>query len=551
VFEHSPSVWDVVSAIASSLMLWALVILLLLAVRLWLTKFIYYMQDYTTGFLKVRGLVAAAQREDAWKLSEHRPVGKYADCSLTLGLTESSGYSQPFVVPGDYRTTHMYVVGASGSGKSSLLKNLIHQDIRSGMGLCVIDPHGDLIYDTVAQLGKRAEQTVMLDLADTEHMLAYNPLERRQGVLVAEQVAKLILAFQRIWSDSWGSRMEDILRHTLTLLVEQGYTLAEFERVLTDADFREMLVEASMIDQTREYFLGRYNTWNSKERQLFSESSLNKVSAFMADPRIGVRLGQTKSGFNLKDIMDTGGILLANLAKGKLAGNADLFGALLMADIEMSFLSRPPNQRSPFALYVDEFQNIATESFETVLAEARKFGLCLTMAHQSLKQVDDTLASLILGNAQTQVYFRVGRQDAERLAKESANIIAQLIEQEEEPQLMQERERKFSMSELWEAAFHQLVRLEPRRAYVMVKGAMEHPELVRTIDNPVVKSVKFPYSAAYAKLEVFEAALKQRAKDIMHAVDEYVKQRQAKQGKPIEASPGADEEVPAALDFLK
>jgi hypothetical protein len=344
--------------------------------------------------------------------------------------------------------------------------------------------------------------------------------------------------------------MEDILRHTLTLLVEQGYTLAEFERVLTDADFREMLVEASNIDQAREYFYGRYNTWNSKERGMYIESSLNKVSAFMADPRLGARLGQQQSGFNIKDIMDSGGILLVNLAKGKLAGNADLFGALLMSDVEMSFLSRQPSERRPFALYVDEFQNIATESFETVLAEARKFGLCLTMAHQSLKQVDDKLASLILGNAQTQVYFRVGRQDAERLAKESANIISQLIEQDEPP-LIQERERKFTLSELWEAAFHNLARLEPRKAYVMVKGAMEHPELIRTIDNPMGKSVKFPHGESYVKLEILEAAVKQRKQEVTQAADEYAKQRQAKQGKPIKASPEAVEEVPPALDFLK
>lgn len=543
--------FGVLGAMLLSLLGWAVVILFFVGLRVALAQFVYHMQDFTTGFNKVRDMVRAAQREDAWRLSEHHPADEYADYSLTLGLSESSGLAQPFVVPGDYRTTHMYVVGASGSGKSSLLKNLIAQDIAGKMGLCVIDPHGDLVYDMVAQLGKRAGKTVMLDLADTEHMLAYNPLERRSGVLVAEQVAKLLLAFKRIWADSWGARMEDILRHTLTLLVEQGYTLAEFERVLTDADFRDMLVEASNIDQTREYFYGRYNTWNSKERSMYIESSLNKVSAFMADPRIGARLGQVHSGFNIKDIMDTGGILLVNLAKGKLAGSADLFGALLMSDIEMSFLSRQPSQRRPFALYVDEFQNIATESFETVLAEARKFGLCLTMAHQSLKQVDDRLASLILGNAQTQVYFRVGRQDAERLAKESANIIEQLIEQDESEPLMQERERKFSMYELWEAAFHSLARLEPRKAYVMVKGAMEHPELIRTITNPAAKSVKFPHGEGYAKLEALDSALRERAKAISQAADEYAKQRQAKKRKPDEGSGEGDEEVPPELDFLK
>lgn len=551
MLEDASRNFQVVIALLASLLSWAVVIFVFVAVRVALARFIYHMQDVTTGFIKVRDYTQASLREDLWRLGEHRPADEFADYSLILGLTDSSAYSTPLVVPGDYRTTHMYVVGASGSGKSGLLKNLIGQDIKDGMGLCVIDPHGDLVHDMVAQLEKRTEQTVMLDLADTEHMLAYNPLERREGVLVAEQVAKLLLAFKRIWADSWGARMEDILRHTLTLLVEQGYTLAEFERVLTDADFREMLTEASNIDQTREYFYGRYNTWNSKERGMYTESSLNKVSAFLADPRIGARLGQTKSGFNIKEIMDSGGILMVNLAKGKLAGNADLFGALLMADIEMSFLSRQPGQRRPYALYVDEFQNIATDSFEMVLAEARKFGLCLTMAHQSLKQVDDRLASLILGNAQTQVYFRVGRQDAERLAKESANIIEQLIEQEDNPPLLQERERKFSMHELWESAFHQLSKLEPRKAYVMVKGAMEHPELIRTIDNPMVKGTRFPHSEQYVSLDELEASMKNRKLEVSKASESYIEQRQAKQGKPMKAKGDEPEEAPPALDFLE
>jgi hypothetical protein len=550
MLEGISSIGQALAGMLMFLIGWAVIILFFVGVRVAISQFVYYMMDYTTGFLKVRDLVGAAMREDLWRLSEHHPADEYADFSLTLGLTESSGFANPFIVPGDYRTTHMYVVGASGSGKSSLLKNLIAQDITCKMGLCVIDPHGDLVYDMVAQLGKRSTETVMLDLADTEHMLAYNPLERREGVLVAEQVAKLVLAFKRIWADSWGARMEDILRHTLTLLIEQGYTLAEFERVLADADFREMLVEASNIDQTREYFFGRYNTWNSKERGMYTESSLNKVSAFMSDPRIGARLGQAKSGFNIKEIMDSGGILFVNLAKGKLAGNADLFGALLMADIEMSFLSRQPNQRRPFALYVDEFQNIATDSFATVLAEARKFGLCLTMAHQSLKQVDDKLAALILGNAQTQVYFRVGRQDAERLAKESANIISQLIEQEENEPLRQERERKFSMSELWEAAFHQLARLEPRKAYVMVKGAMEHPELIRTVDNPMGKVVKFPYGETAVKLEVLEAAVKERMKDCSQQIAQYIETRRVEKNKQREVNDEIATTAPETLEFL-
>jgi hypothetical protein len=467
---------------------------------------------------------------------------KYLGYNLELGESSDTLTEEIIKIPGSLRGTHMYVVGASGTGKSSLLKNLLIQDVQSGMGLCVIDPHGDLVHDLIPFLGVRKEHTFILDLEDTDHMLAYNPLERRDGVIVSEQVGKLILAFKRIWNDSWGARMEDILRHTLTLLVEQGYTLAEFEKVLVDIDFRDMLVSKSKIDLTKEFFIHRYDAWNSKEKAMYIESSLNKVSAFLSDRRIGARLSQPNSSFNIKEIMDAGGILLVNIAKGRLAGNADLFGALLMSDIEMSFLSRQKETRKPFALYVDEFQNIATESFETVLTEARKFGLCLTMAHQSLKQLDDRLVSLILGNAQTQVYFRVSRQDAERLAKEAENIVEKMTSQDDV--LVQEMEHKFTLQELWEIAFHNLSRLEFRKAYVMIKGVFDHPELIRTTDTPFIEKTEFPFSEDYSTLDNLDSSYKARKDGIEIVLKEYAKKDEKK------PESKDDEKPPENLGFL-
>ncbi|MEZ5337134.1 MAG: type IV secretory system conjugative DNA transfer family protein [bacterium] len=314
--------------------------------------------------------------------------------------------------------------------------------------------------------------------------------------------------------------MEDILRHTLALLIEHNLTLHQFEQVLVDADFREMLLAENSTDTTKDFFYGRYNVWNSKERTMFIESSLNKVSAFLADPRIGARLGQVESGFNIREIMDSGGILLVNLAKGRLGLSADLFGAMLMADIESSFLTRGMDSRRPFALYADEFQNIATESFATFLTEARKFGLCLTMAHQSLKQLDDKLLALILGNCQTQIYFRVARQDAERLAKESSNIMKQL--EQREAGLLQEPVNKFSLPEMWEVAFHSLSRLEQRKAYLMVKGAMEHPELIKTHDNPIAPKRNFPYNEEYRPHVELKDQQEKRKKNLMDSIDHYL-----------------------------
>lgn len=510
------------------------------SIKAFFNKFALYWQDYTTGFNKMKQLRDAQAAEAIQNLHRHVSDEPYQDNSLLLGTIERSKLTDIVRVPGDYRTTHMYVIGASGSGKSSLLKNLIIQDILNGMGIAVLDPHGDLVSDILPFIKKRLVQTVLLDLADTEHMLPYNPLERRSNVLVAEQVAKLVLAFKRIWGESWGPRMENILRCTLTLLIEQSYTLADFEKVLMDADFREMLLEESSDELAIEYFRGRYNTWNSKERSMNTEAVLNKVTAFLADERIGARLSQKKSAFSIKNLMDDGGILLVNLAKGRLAGNADLFGALLMADIEMTFLSRQPDERRPFAIYADEFQNIATESFDTVLAEARKFGICLTIAHQSLKQLDDALVSLILGNAQTQVFFRVSRQDAERLSKEAMNIVEQLYDRDEH--LLQEPEQKFTLNEMWEVAFHNLATLQAREAFVTVKGVMEHPEKMRTLDNPTEPAIQYPYDERYKSLSVLKARHFNDREELEVEIKEFTKR---------EAGNDSEGEPPADLEFLE
>ena len=512
--------WNFVLSTLVYLLYTAVAIGIIWGIRASLTGFMYHMEDYTTGFLKVRDLANAANAEALWILQNHTPDELYGEYSLAIGDTKSSGFANTLMLPGDFRSTHMYVVGASGAGKSSLLKNFIVQDIASGMGFCVIDPHGDLITDSIPHLNERREQAVLLDLADMEHMLPYNPLQRREGVPIAEQVARLLLAFKRVWEDSWGARMEDILRHTLALLIEHNLTLHQFEQVLVDAGFRDMLLAETSTDTTKDFFFGRYNVWNSKERTMFIESSLNKVSAFLADPRIGARLGQVESGFNVREIMDSGGILLVNLAKGRLGLSADLFGAMLMADIESSFLTRGMDSRRPFALYADEFQNIATESFATVLTEARKFGLCLTMAHQSLKQLDDKLLALILGNCQTQIYFRVARQDAERLAKESSNIVKQL--EQREAGLLQEPVNKFSLPEMWEVAFHSLARLEQRKAYLMVKGAMEHPELIKTHDNLIAPKRNFPYNEEYRPHVELKDQQEKRKKNLMDSIDHYL-----------------------------
>ena len=458
-----------------------------------LALYILWEQSYESGV------------RDFLKLLAKKEAG---DFSLAVGTAGKGFLTSQVKIPAKSRDKHLYIVGASGSGKSSLIYNLILQDIHAGMGLILIDPHGDLVKDLIPLLGEHGNRTQILDLENLEQMLAYNPFVRKEGVLVAEQVAKLMLAFKRVWADSWGPRMEDVLRHSLTLLIEQGYTLLEFERLLTDADFRELLVGRTEQQQARDYFQYRYNSWSDKEKSLNTESSLNKVSALLADPRVAARLAQTEDCVKVSDVVAGNRILLVNLAKGRLAANADLFGAFLMADIETTFLSRPKEQRSLFAVYIDEFQNIATESFASVLAEARKFGMCLTLVHQSLMQLDPELISLILGNAQSQVYFRVARQDAERLAKEANNIMSQLEEQIEKYNNRPEGERakkQLTLSEMWELAYHKLTDLEPRHAYVTIRGLVNEPKEITSMDNPQGSEGTFEYGSEYRTLIDLEA----------------------------------------------
>lgn len=525
--------------------MFALPFLLYRAIGSLLRKLYYHWQDHSTGFLRMKDMYQEIARQQLWELSQKVPDEIYGRHQLDVGVSESSSYQQVLTIPGEYRPTHMYVVGASGSGKSSLLKNLIIQDILSGIGMCVIDPHGDLVQEILPFIGKREAETLYIDLADDESMLTYNPLERREGVLIEEQVAKLVLAFKRIWGDSWGARLENMMRISLTLLIEQGYTLAEYEKLLVDGDFRDMLLAKTDNELVKEYFKGRFEKYGGVRQIEFGESSLNKVTAFLHDPRIALRISHPKSGWNIRELMDNQGILLVNLAKGQLAENADLFGALLMADLEMSFLSRPKGNRKPFAIYADEFQNIATESFETVLAEARKFGVCLTMANQSLKQLDDKLVSLILGNARTQIYFRVSREDSEKLSKEAENM-AGYLEERDFPLMQDSEANKHSLQEMWELAFHKLTRLESREAYVMIKGAMDKPEKMRTLDTPTSMPAELARDERYHALEgLKEERAKQRGK-LEKQIEDFLKE----DDEPGEKATATKPEPPPDLDAI-
>ncbi|MHB8173967.1 MAG: helix-turn-helix domain-containing protein [Nitrospirota bacterium] len=327
------------------------------------------------------------------------------------------------------RATHFYVIGATGSGKTKFLESLIRQDIEKGNGLAVIDPHGDLVEDIKGYIdyyhGGNEDITgrvILVDPTDPEYTVTFNPLEKLPDVSISEQVNELISAFRKIWSDSWGVRMEDLLRNSLIALSEAELTLIELPRFLMRRDFRKIVLEKISNSIARDYFQ-RFDSMTDKSQATWIDPVMNKINAFFSDERIRQMFASsTKSSFNIREAMDTGKILLVKLDKGRLKDAADLLGSLIMAKIQMAAFSRaniPANQRTPFYLYIDEFQNFATGSFMVILSEARKYGLSLIMAHQTLVQISGELKSLILGNAGIQVYFRVSHQDASILSKEA------------------------------------------------------------------------------------------------------------------------------------
>jgi hypothetical protein len=407
--------------------------------------------------------------------TENKPE-KETEKTLSLGLyySENKDEVQVAKIAEADRATHLYVIGATGTGKTKFLEYLIKQDIEKGNGFGVIDPHGDLIEDIKGFLifnygpddSEITDKVVLIDPVDPDYTVTFNPLEKIPGVPVAEQANELISAFRKIWADSWGVRMEDLLRNSLIALGEAELTLTDLPRFLTNRSFRQGILEKVKNPLVQDYFQ-RFDSLTDRGQIAWIEPVTNKLSAFFADERIGLIFSSERSSFNLREIMDSKRILLIKLDKGKLKDSADLLGSLLMAKIQMAAFSRsdvPQKKRTPFYLYIDEFQNFASESFAVVLSEARKYGLSLIMAHQTLAQIPEELRSLILGNTGIQVYFRLNRHDASILAKEGFEYSGFELKA-----ISGFRPKFWSLSEEWEQHVRDLQSLEPRICYVKHK----------------------------------------------------------------------------------
>ncbi len=318
----------------------------------------------------------------------------------------------------------MYLIGKTGTGKSTLLRNMVISDIRDGQGVALIDPHGDLVENILDFVPEhRIEDVVYFNPADSEFPIAFNPLWNVASDFRHLVASGLISVFKKIWHESWGPRLEHILRQSLlTLLDYPNATLADLPVLLTRQEFRAQVLAHVANRQVREFWLDEFNQYPNRLRVEAISPILNKISQFLASFPVRNIVGQPRSAFRFRKLMDDGKILLCNLAKGRIGEDNCIFlGSILVAQLQLAAQSRaniPEQKRKAFYLYVDETHNFLTLSFADILSEARKYGLHLVLAHQYIAQLDPRIRAAIFGNVGTLISFRVGADDARYLAQE-------------------------------------------------------------------------------------------------------------------------------------
>jgi type IV secretory pathway TraG/TraD family ATPase VirD4 len=338
--------------------------------------------------------------------------------------TNFRGKQQPFGIKLEDRRAHMYIIGKTGVGKSTLLETLIRQDLEAGHGLALIDPHGDLVRRVLTLIPtERTSELIYFNVADPKSSFAFNPLQHVPAHRRPLAASGMLSVFKRLWSDSWGPRLEHILRNALLALLDQPEaTLADVLRLLDNESVRKKVAANTTNQQVRNFWLKEYESYPSRFRGEAIAPVQNKVGAFLADPVLNRILTRPESSFRLREVMDEGRILLVNLAKGIIGEDtASLLGSLIVARFGLAALSRAEiseADRKDYFLYLDEFPSFTTLSLAEMLAELRKYRLNLVLAHQYLAQLDLKIRDAIFGNVGTMISFRIGAVDAELIAQE-------------------------------------------------------------------------------------------------------------------------------------
>lgn len=346
-----------------------------------------------------------------------------AESLSPIGTTDFRGYHHQFGIKRSDRGRHVYVVGQTGTGKSYLLLLLTLSDIYHGNGFAVIDPHGDFAGDVIRYIPQnRVQDVVYFNPADTEYPVAFNPLEVTDPSLKNHISSEVVGSLKRMFGYSWGPRLEYILRYTILALLDYpNSTMLGITRMLTEKPFRDEVITYIQDPVVKNFWVNEFASWNEKFASEAVAPILNKVGAFTANPLVRNIIGQPESAFNIRRMMDEGKILIVNLSRGQVGeDNAATLGSLMVTKIQLAAMSRadaPMEQRRPFNLYVDEFQQFATESFAVILSEARKYGLNLTIANQYIAQMSQEVRDAVFGNVGSIISFRVSADDAPYLAK--------------------------------------------------------------------------------------------------------------------------------------
>ncbi len=341
-----------------------------------------------------------------------------------FGMTNYHSSFIPFGIRRADRRRHLYTVGKSGSGKSKLLELLINDDIKNGEGIAVLDPHGDLIDAIMRYIPEhRINDVVLLDPGDLDFPIAFNPLERVDEAFKMQVTIGFLQIFKKLFGSNWSDRLEHVLRYTtLALLDSPNTTVLSILKMLTDKNYRQKIVSRIQDSVVKSFWVSEFAAWSEKFDADAITPLLNKVGQFVATNMIRNMIGQPQTKFDIRQIMDQKKILLMKVSKGLLGEeNSSLIGSMFITKLYQAAMSRadtPEEQRTDFYLYVDEFQNFATDTFAEILSEARKYRLNLTIAHQYMGQLSDVVRETVFGNVGSMISFRVGAEDARILEGE-------------------------------------------------------------------------------------------------------------------------------------
>ncbi|KKS82957.1 MAG: hypothetical protein UV58_C0003G0031 [Candidatus Wolfebacteria bacterium GW2011_GWC1_43_10] len=328
------------------------------------------------------------------------------------------------------RRRHLYVVGKSGVGKTKLLELMIRQDITYGEGVCLIDPHGDIVDATLDFIPReRIEDVVIIDPADDKFPVSFNPLANIDPSFKHQLTQGLIEVMEKQFGANWTPRLEHVFRFTCLALLDYPHaTMRGMISMLTDRNYRQKVVEYIEDDMVRRFWAIEFADWSEKFDTDAIIPLVNKLGQFLSNPLLRNIFGQKENRIDLDKLVKEKKIILINLSKGKLGEeNSSFFGSMFITKIKQTGMARaalPEREREDYYLYVDEFHNLVTETFENLLSEARKYSLCLTAAHQYMGQLMPRVQAAVLGNVGTIIIFRVGGEDAEKLEPEVTPVFS-------------------------------------------------------------------------------------------------------------------------------